>query len=378
MSDKLKLSFYTNIPTPYQDDFFTALSAVTDFKAVFYDQSEKDRHWSLQEVSYNRKFLNNSFVARLIHFFSKDFHFSWQIFSVAKQEQADWIILGGNYFALNNLVASYILKNRNKKLAFFSEPVKTGSKISNAMKRIYLSYFMSRIDLIIGVGRKAEESYRYLGLTDKDFVNIPYNINVDLYDKNSMSQQKLIELRQELDLKDKFVIISSGSLIYRKGMDLVIDALNKLPGVWRAKIICLILGTGPELDSLKQKDIFNLVRFCDFKTKEELPYYFAISDLFLFCSRYDGWGLVINEAIASGLPIICSNQVGSSELLIQGKNAFVLDCNDSDLVSQSIIEILSNQKIAENMKNENLNLKKLTSSKYFSEKLVNYLNSFAA
>ena len=52
--------------------------------------------------------------------------------------------------------------------------------------------------------------------------------------------------------------------------------------------------------------------FLGFVEKNDIPYYFANSDIFAFASRYDGWALVINEALAADLPIISSDKVGAA------------------------------------------------------------------
>jgi glycosyltransferase involved in cell wall biosynthesis len=66
-----------------------------------------------------------------------------------------------------------------------------------------------------------------------------------------------------------------------------------------------------------------------FKEKEDVPYYYAIADIFIFASRYDGWALVINEAAAADLAIIASNKVGAAMDKIENEyNGYICDPED--------------------------------------------------
>ena len=65
--------------------------------------------------------------------------------------------------------------------------------------------------------------------------------------------------------------------------------------------------------------------------QQDLPAHFGAADVFVFPSRHDGWGVVVNEACAAGLPVIASRQTGAAHDLVRdGENGFVLDCEDVD------------------------------------------------
>ena len=103
---------------------------------------------------------------------------------------------------------------------------------------------------------------------------------------------------------------------------------------------------------------------------------FGISDVFAFPSHYDGWGLVINEAIAAGLPIIATYQcTAANELIINGKNGYLYNSNSVEDLTLLLSEVLSSKKkrIEMSRLNEQLSLK--IDSEYFSSKLIDYINS---
>ncbi|MEO6190180.1 MAG: glycosyltransferase family 4 protein [Saprospiraceae bacterium] len=375
--NRLSLSFYTNIPTPYQEDFFNALNKICEFKAVYYAKTESDRNWENNLASYKLRYLKNSFVVQIIQKWFKDFHFSWGVFSLSMNEPAQWIILGGNYFAVNNLIAAIILKMRGKRLAFFTEKIKDGKSFKFWLKKMYLRYFLGHIDVIIYIGECAKESYHSYGFSRIKSIIIPYNIDIDLFDKRNLDLKKLDEIKDNLNVDGRIVILSSGSLIQRKGMDIVIDCFNSMEDTYRDRISLLILGSGEEEIKLKSKVISNQIKFLGFKQKNEIPYYFAISDIFLFCSRYDGWGLVINEAIASELAIISSDAVGASEYIREGINGFVIKNEDIAGYNVAICKLLDSSELLHQMKVENAKFKQAVSSQYNAEQLVSYLTSIA-
>ena len=94
----------------------------------------------------------------------------------------------------------------------------------------------------------------------------------------------------------------------------------------------IIIGTGPQETMLKQycqdHSILN-IKFVGYVTQKELPFYYKNSDIFVLPSTFgETWGLVANEAINYGLPIILSNRVGSSLDLVTPLNGFVFECGD--------------------------------------------------
>jgi len=95
--------------------------------------------------------------------------------------------------------------------------------------------------------------------------------------------------------------------------------------------------------------------------------------VFLFCSRYDGWGLVINEAISAGLPCLVNKDVGSSELIENYVNGFI--CDNQNLLSYvNAIEMLCNDKIlVDSIQTNNLQLSEQICSASMAYKLNQFL-----
>ena len=77
--------------------------------------------------------------------------------------------------------------------------------------------------------------------------------------------------------------------------------------------------------------------FAGFKNQSELPPYYTCLDMFVLPSRFDPWGLVLNEAMLFGVPVVASTGVGAGLDLIQdGKNGYVFEVGDVDALTGAL------------------------------------------
>jgi glycosyltransferase involved in cell wall biosynthesis len=106
----------------------------------------------------------------------------------------------------------------------------------------------------------------------------------------------------------------------------------------RPDIGLLVVGDGPERESLKeQARHLPQVFFLGFQDWDQLPRFYAAADLFVLPSRREPWGLVVNEAMASGLPVLATRRVGAvQDLVLEGQTGFVVPENDADALASAI------------------------------------------
>lgn len=136
----------------------------------------------------------------------------------------------------------------------------------------------------------------------------------------------------------KYIFLSVGQLIYLKGYDLLINAWARLREGIAERSILRIAGTGPLMSDLKKLihraglTNIELVGFVDY---EDLRFLYRSADVFILPTRGDTWGLVINEAMASGLPVLCSKYANAQEMVVEGENGYVFDLlNTEDTISK--------------------------------------------
>ncbi|QXE91544.1 glycosyltransferase family 4 protein [Geomonas subterranea] len=323
---KPRLTFYTNIPSPYNIDFFEALTEHFDLGVVYYSSIESDRQWTLVEdqARYKRICLENNLIARLIQKVKSDFHFSNAIFRQAFTDDARFVVASGNYYLPNTVAVLLISKLRGKVILWFGERLFTSrSKLRFLFKKMLMLPLRNCCKEVLCIGDAAASSYRAHGVK-RPMEIVPYNINDSRYKKEALDPVRLERIRAELNPDGKCVVITSGSLIHRKGMDVAIEAFCTLPELLRQDAELWIMGDGELRAELEARvNGRGRVVFLGFKEKEEIPYLYGLSDLFLFCSRYDGWGVVVNEAMSASLPVVLSDRVVASQLVVEGKGGYV-------------------------------------------------------
>jgi len=371
------LSFYTNMPTPYQLDFFQALSKQFSLQVTYFTERETDRQWKLPvtDNAYTTRVLKNGALARWIQRRIVSFHFSRQIITLLRKEEAPYVIVNGTYWSPNTVLVMLMSYRRKKKVYLYAEPVfPTHNRLAHFIKKHVLMLPLRYCTHgILAIGKKAVEGYKAYGYT-KEIHNIPYNIDTSLFDRPALNASKLENLRRQYQIEaGETVFLSSGALVQRKGMDTVIKAFMQTAANKKAHLF--ILGEGPERPALEKLIAGNthihLVGFCE---KQEVPYYFALADVFVFASKYDGWGLVINEALAAGLAIVCSRETGAAaDKLIHGYNALLCDAGSVDDFSMNM-EILLNDPVKRKQLAANgITAREELSSTYNARKIVSIL-----
>lgn len=360
-STKASLIYITNIPSPYNFDLFESLSKYFILNVYYFDKIESDRFWNLNIITniYSSKILKKDIFTFLFRKIHHQLYFNIECLQICLTSKSDNVILSGTYFSPNIILSIFILKLRNKNIFWFGEKISPNkSKLKYYLKYILFSPIRLCVSKIFAVGNVASNSYQSFGFK-KEIISTPYSIN------NSKFQNTKIN-----KYENKLVLLTSGSLIYRKGVDIIINALNTLSENMLSKIEFWVIGDGPEKDNLINIcSKFLKVKFFGFIQPHDLHKYFLQSDIFIFCSRYDGWGVVINEALASGLPIIVSKYCGSSEY-IDSDGGYIVN-NSVDLVSDKIKYLCENEIIRKRMGSYNLRKSKYISSEVIAKKIYN-------
>jgi glycosyltransferase involved in cell wall biosynthesis len=155
------------------------------------------------------------------------------------------------------------------------------------------------------------------------------------------------KLRSELQLTPgRPVILFASKLQTRKHADHLIEAYARFCATSpHAVPYLLIVGDGEERARLEERArelALEGVRFPGFRNQSELPTFFALADVFVLPSRHEPWGLIVNEAMASGCAVIVSNEVGShADLVTDGVEGFVFPVGDIDALTGALARVLS-------------------------------------
>jgi len=135
------------------------------------------------------------------------------------------------------------------------------------------------------------------------------------------------QLRKDLHLEGKRVLVFTGRLVPHKGVDVILQALVELP----SDVVLVVVGAGPRLPNLvglaRRLGVPDRVRFCPHVSDEDLPRFLSLGDVFVFPSqnRLEGFGLVVAEAMAVGLPVVVADMPGVREVIEAGREGLYVE-----------------------------------------------------
>lgn len=151
------------------------------------------------------------------------------------------------------------------------------------------------------------------------------------------------------------VILTVGNLVERKGHDMVIWALPAVSELV-PDVTYLIVGNGPfknQLDELASElGVRDRVIFAGRVSDDELPEFYALSDVFVMPSRarlgsndVEGFGIVFLEAAASAKPVVAGRSGGIEDAVVDGLTGLVVDPSDARDIGQALIRLLTNDEL---------------------------------
>ena len=185
-----------------------------------------------------------------------------------------------------------------------------------ALRRLYGSCAR-----LLYVGRQSREHFSRLASPHK-LVFTPYCVDASAFQCSEEARARLRPAaREELGVQpEETVLLFSGKLAERKGPDVLLDAVRRLPAV-RSAITVALLGSGELQAKLRQLagEAPNIkVRFLGFQNQTQLSRYYHAADLLVLPSRHsETWGLVVNEALHHGVPCVVSEAVGCAPDLVE-------------------------------------------------------------
>jgi glycosyltransferase involved in cell wall biosynthesis len=207
------------------------------------------------------------------------------------------------------------------------------SRVKLFAKRLFFAALRYFVDAVLPIGtRNAEYWTEYLGKRFPAFM-MPYAVDNDYFASRALkAKDSRAALQAELGLEPgRPVILFASKLQERKHCDQLLEAFLQIETA-EPKPYLLIVGDGEMRASLEkraQESGTDAVIFAGFRNQSELPRLFDLSTVFVLPSRHEAWGLITNEAMAAGLPVIVSDDVGCAVDLVQNNvNGFVYPVGD--------------------------------------------------
>lgn len=317
----MKVLFITNVPAPYRVAFFNQLGKQCELTVAFegHESTERNKKWKANMAeSFSPVYLKGIRTAA-------DKFLCPGIVKLLRQKW-DAIILAGYSTPTLILAIKYLYGH---KIPFGIEadggfvPAEE-SKVKYLLKKALISsadYWFSSsrftTDYLVHYGAKKEKCFLFpfSSLSNDD-------INCAKTDWSHIKSNK------------KPTVLFVGQIVYRKGYDLLLEVAKRLDDVE-------FVFAGGECESSLDN-----VHFVGFKTKKELAEYYSNADIFVLPTREDIWGLVINEAMSFGLPVITTDRcIAGLELVDEGENGFIVKADSIDALHKKIVLLANDEEL---------------------------------
>ena len=307
----MKLAILSNSPGPNQSQYFAELAKIPEVDLTVFYCARKNAKW--QGTDADGTDHNAHFMVNLNPWADTRgyLHCNPSAFLLARSGDYDLFIIQGYSYptALGTILACIAF---GKPFVFWGEMINRNPRlISVPIKRGIIWPCLRRAQAVLTMGKSGIQSFREIGVENNRIYEVPYSCNLDNYLTVQRDQAGL-------NLRRKKIVVTA-QLIKRKRVDIALRAFVSLSEQYQDwdMVIC---GAGPcrdELEAIVPDTKKDRVIFRGFVPKKQQPGVYADSDIFLLTSAQDGWGMVVPEAMAAGLPVVSSTAVESAIILLE-------------------------------------------------------------
>lgn len=221
------------------------------------------------------------------------------------------------------------------------------------VKSVVLKYLLRRVTAVLAIGTLNREFYRFYGVPEDKIFFVPYAVDNDrFFSEAARLTNAANDLRDELGWPRWLpIVLYAGKLVPRKRP---LDLLEAYARVVRDTPAGLMyLGDGQErqrLISAAEARGLKWVAVTGFVNQTQIPRYYAAADVLVLPSDHEPWGLVLNEGMCFGLPVIVSDRVGAApDLVRSGENGFVYPVGDVATLARVLKIVLGDRQLRARM-----------------------------
>lgn len=315
--------------------------------------------WDIDMLDgYNYKFIGNYQKNRPNGFWSLIVPQLWQ---EIRGSEYDAIWLHGYNFAAY-LVAFFAAKSKGIKVFFRGEShLKLHrSRSKDIVHKIFCKFLFRYVDAFLAIGSANKEYYKSYGVCEKNIFLVPYTIdNIRFRVKRGLIDEEVKNLKTQIGLSKHPTIIFASKFMERKRPQDLLKAAEILQKN-KLKFNVLFVGSGEleeSLYDLARKHNLENIFFQGFVNQSSLPIIYSACDVFVLPSINEPWGLVINEVMSCGLPVIIAKGVGAAyDLVKEGINGYTFDPMDAEDLAEKLQTILSDDSLRLEMSKQSINI----------------------
>lgn len=346
------ISIFVSHPTQYHAPIFRELSKNKDLIInVYYfykngsvksydDDFQKSFKWDGSLLKYYKyEFIveqkSNNKIINILQFLSK-------IKQYIKNSDAVLVFGWNNFYYLSIILYTYI---SSKILILFAENnlLKKQNFLIKKIKGIIIYFFLKFFDYFLSIGTNNKNYYLHHGVQNKKIYQTFYTVDTNFFKNFNYFAFSKKKKKKFFIKKKNFIFIWVGKFIERKNPIEVIKAIQFLNN---NNFHLFMIGSGPLLNSCYQyiKDhSINNIHLVGFKNQNQLKKFYSISNCLVLSSKYETWGLVLNEAMSSGLPCIATKSSGAvHDLIRHGSNGYIYNSGSVEQLAINMLKISNN------------------------------------
>jgi glycosyltransferase involved in cell wall biosynthesis/peptidoglycan/xylan/chitin deacetylase (PgdA/CDA1 family) len=328
----LRIGIIMDHPSPHMVGLLNALAERDDCSAevIYLGSNAPERRWEAPGSQLPHRFLKGLTLMR------GGLRINVGLIHSLRQMRVDVWLLNSVYSSPSTLIAAWVLSRGSTPWVYMNEPPRPRNQLFSTLKLIPFRFVVRRAWGIIGMGEKTVEIYRSFLDGNRPMTSIPYSIHLDDFFQ--------LHLPDAPSDTPRLRFLACCQMIHRKGLDILLQACEQLRDMnWQLTLV----GDGPlrrKLErefshSFSKKQVIFRGEVCYEKRHEA----FADQHIFVFPSRWDGWGMVVPEAMAAGLPVIATDQVmAAHEFIRSGINGFLVPANNSQALADKMSYFIHN------------------------------------
>lgn len=365
LETKTTVAVVANALAPYRIPLLNRIARLPEvrIRALLGEESERFRQWNVTLAG--SEFEWEVFPSLVVPLRTKladqtGLFFSPRLWKHLMQVRYDLVVAFG-WTMPNSIMAWMIRRAQRRPIVLWdtSIPHPSGT-LKNMMMPGVRRYFRA-FDGYLASSTLCADYMVWNGASRDRVVLLPQAIDNEFFGARAESATAEREtLKRDLDLAGRRVVLYVGQFTERKGMLPLLDAFRTVAAS-NPNAALLMVGNGPlKQELMRRRDAFGLndrIVIIDFVQKPELPRYYAAADVFVLPSYYDTYGVVVNEAMACGLPIVTSDHVGAAHDLVQeGVNGMIVPAGDANALAGALERLLQDEPLCRAMGKRSLQI----------------------
>jgi glycosyltransferase involved in cell wall biosynthesis len=340
---KRRLVITTEIISPYRIPVFNVLAQHpdVDLHVIFLAETDPSmRRWKVykNEIRFSYEVLPH-WRRRVAGY---NLLLNRGVASALERAQPDVIVCGGYGYLASWRVLGWA-RRRKRPVFLWSESNQQDQRRGMPHVEMLKRRFIEACSGFVVPGKSAAAYVATFGVPRERIFVAPNAVDNAFFSREAAAvRSRAAEMRLQFGLPERYFLYV-GRLVLSKGVFDLLEAYSRLAPELRNRSELLFVGDGveqPELEARAAAIHPGGVRFAGFAHREQLAVYYAMADALIFPTHTDPWGLVVNEAMACGIPIVATDAGGCVPDLVQdGWNGYVVPKGSPGKLADALAKI---------------------------------------